>query len=100
MLNVNYEYLGGVLFVRLDGILDGRNIYLLADSIKRIINIGGIKYVVINVEKVKALNDSYIRYLIEDVKNSSIYLCGYSSSNYNSNILLNDERHVFKYINY
>ena len=100
MLNVNYEYLGGVLFVRLVGILDSRNIYLLVDSIKRVIQIGGIKYVVINVEKVKVLNDSYIRYMIEDIKTSSIYLCGYSSSNYNNNILLNDEKHIFKYINY
>ena len=87
MLNVNYEYLGGVLFVRLDGNLDSRNIYLLIDSIKRVIQIGGIKYVVINVEKVKVLNDSYIRYMIEDIKTSSIYLCGYSSGNYNNNIL-------------
>ena len=100
MLKVNYEYLGGVLFVRLDGNLDSRNIYLLIDSIKNVIKIGGIKYVVINVEKVKILNDNYIKYMIEDIKTSSIYLCGYKSSNYNSNILLNDEKHIFKYINY
>lgn len=99
MLNVNYEYKKGVLFVRLEGSLDSRNIYLLVDSIKRIIKIGGIKFIVLNVENVYALNDSYIRYLIDDIKDSNVYLCGYSSKNYSSNILLNSESNVFNYIN-
>lgn len=99
MLQVNYEYRGGVLFVRLEGSLDSRNIYLLSNSIKQVIRIGGIKYVVINVNEVVALNDSYIRFLIDDIKNSSVYLCGYNSNNYSSNILLNNENNIFKYIN-
>lgn len=99
MLRVNYEYKGGVLFVRLDGNLDSRNIYLLSNSIKQIIKIGGIKYTVINVENVVALNDSYVRFLIEDIKMSSIYLCGYNSSNYSSDYLLSKENNIFNYIN-
>ena len=100
MLKVNYEYKGGVLFVRMEGELDSRNIYLLSNSIKQILKIGGIKYTVLNVENVCALNDSYIRYLVDDIKNSDVYLCGYNSSNYNyNNILLNRESSVFKYIN-
>ena len=98
MLKVNYEYKGGVLFVRLDGNLDSRNIYLLSNSIKQIIKIGGIIYVVINVENVIALNDSYIRFLIDDIRDSNVYLCGYNSSNYNS-FLLNKESSIFNYIN-
>lgn len=98
MLKVNYEYKGGVLFVRLDGNLDSRNIYLLCNSIKQVIRIGGIKYTVINVENVYALNDSYVRFLIEDIKASNVYLCGYNSSNYN-NFLLNKESGIFNYIN-
>ena len=98
MLKVNYEYKGGVLFVRLDGNLDSRNIYLLSNSIKQIIKIGGIIYVVINVENVIALNDSYIRFLIDDIRNSNVYLCGYTSTNYNSNFLV-EERSIFNYIN-
>ena len=82
MLRVNYEYKKGVLFVRLEGSLDSRNIYLLCNSIKQIIRIGGIRYTVLNIEKVYALNDSYIRYLLDDIKNSDVYLCGYNSSNY------------------
>lgn len=97
MLRVNYEYKGGVLFVRLDGNLDSRNIYLLSNSIKQVIKIGGIRYTVLNVEKVYALNDSYIRFLVEDIKNSNVYLCGYNSNNYN-NILLNRESSIFNYI--
>lgn len=98
MLKVNYEYKGGVLFVRLDGNLDSRNIYLLSNSIKQIIKIGGIIYVVINVENVIALNDSYIRFLIDDIRDSNVYLCGYTSTNYNSNFLV-EERSIFNYIN-
>ena len=100
MLKVNYEYKKGVLFVRLDGNLDSRNIYLLVNSIKQIIRIGGIRFVVLNVENVYALNDSYIRYLLEDIKESEVYLCGYNSSNYkDSNILLNRESSIFNCIN-
>jgi hypothetical protein len=98
MLRVNYEYRKGVLFVRVEGCLDSRNIYLLDNSIKQIIKIGGIKYVVLNVEKVCALNDSYIRFLIEDIKSTNIYLCGYNSEHYN-NVLLNRESNIFNYIN-
>lgn len=98
MLKVNYEYKGGVLFVRLEGNLDSRNIYLLSNSIKQIIKIGGIIYVVINVENVVALNDSYIRFLIDDIRESNVYLCGYTSTNYSSNFLV-EERSIFNYIN-
>lgn len=98
MLKVNYEYKGGVLFVRLEGSLDSKNIYLLSNSIKKIIKIGGFLYIVINVEKVIALNDSYLRFLIEDIKDSDVYLCGYNSLNYNNNYLV-EESSVFKYIN-
>jgi len=98
MLKVNYEYKGGVLFVRLEGSLDSKNIYLLSNSIKQIIKIGGIIYVVINVENVIALNDSYIRFLIDDIRESNIYLCGYTSTNYNSNFLI-EESSIFNYIN-
>jgi len=99
MLEVIYEYKGGVLFVRIRGSLDSRNIYLLSNSIKQIIKIGGIKYTVINVVELKALNDSYIRFLIEDIKKSNIYLCGYNSKNYDNNILLNRENNIFNYVN-
>lgn len=98
MLKVNYEYKGGVLFVRLEGNLDSRNIYLLSNSIKQIIKIGGIIYVVINVENVVALNDSYIRFLIDDIRESNVYLCGYTSTNYSSNFLV-EEQSIFNYIN-
>ena len=100
MLKVNYEYKGGVLFVRMEGELDSRNIYLLSSSVKKILKIGGIKYTVLNVENVYALNDSYIRYLVEDIKDSDVYLCGYNSCNYKcESILLSRESSVFKYVN-
>ena len=99
MLNVNYEYKGGVLFVRLSGNLDSRNIYLLSNSIKQVVKIGGIRYTVINLENVYALNDSYIRFLMEDIKDTKVYLCGYNSDNYGSDCLLSREKNIFNYIN-
>lgn len=99
MLNVNYEYKGGVLFVKVSGNLDSRNIYLLSNSIKEVIKIGGIKYTVINVEEIYALNDSYVRFLIDDIKVCNVYLSGYNSNNYRSESLLSRECSIFNYIN-
>ena len=82
MLRVNYAYEKGVLFVRLFGVLDSENIYLLISSLKRIIGIGGIIYTVINLENVKVLNSNYISMILEKMIDNKIYLCGYKSSNF------------------
>lgn len=100
MLRVNYAYEKGVLFVRLFGVLDSENIYLLISSLKRIIGIGGIIYTVINLENVKILNSNYISMILEKMMDNKIYLCGYKSSNCNGYQFLRDETKVFKYINF
>lgn len=98
MLEVNYEYKKGALFVRLDGNLDIKNIYLLINSIRQVIKIGGISYTIINLEKVKALNDSYIRIILDELKNSGVYICGYNSNNYGSDKLLVNENSIYNYV--
>ena len=78
MLKVNYEYKKGFLVVYLEGILDSRNMYELINSIKVITTWNGINRVILDIEKVIALSDKYIKYIIEDMSDISIDLKGYN----------------------
>ena len=78
MLKVNYEYKKGFLVVYLEGILDSRNMYELINSIKVITTWNGINKVILDIEKVIALSDKYIKYIIEDMSDISIDLKGYN----------------------
>ena len=78
MLKVNYEYKKGFLVVNLEGILDSRNMYELINSIKVITTWNGINRVILDIEKVIALSDKYIKYIIEDMSEISIDLKGYN----------------------
>lgn len=49
MLNINIEFTKGVLFVRLDGLLNSNNVISAENTITKIINEGGIRYLVFNV---------------------------------------------------
>ena len=49
MLDVNIEFVKGVLFVRLDGKLNADNTKEIESNLKEIIILGGIKYLVFNI---------------------------------------------------
>lgn len=98
MLEVKYEYIKGVLFVRLYGILNEENIYLLIKSVKRIIKIGGIQYVVINLENINCIDDGYIKILTNNMDKNNLFLCGIMNNNYNN--FLVKENNVFNYVNF
>ena len=49
MLDVNIEFVKGVLFVRLDGKLNVDNTKEIESNLKEIITLGGIKYLVFNI---------------------------------------------------
>ena len=51
MLNIDIEYKRGILFVRLDGILNEKTSCILEDALKSVVHKAGIKYVLINFEK-------------------------------------------------
>lgn len=78
MLKVNYKYIKGFLFVNLEGTLNSNNMYELSNSLRQIIKWNGIDKVVLNIEKVIALSDRYIKYIIEDLSDINIYLEDYN----------------------
>ena len=49
MLGINIEFAKGVLFVRLDGILNNKNVSSVENTVTKIINDGGLRYLVFNV---------------------------------------------------
>lgn len=90
-MNIDLEYKRGILFLRLNGILNKNTNFILKDAIKTIVNKAGIKYILINFEKlydidkygVSSIIDSYNEYLKDSGK---LMICGYE------NIKINIER--------
>lgn len=92
MLNIDLEYKRGILFLRLDGVLNKTTSFILEDAIKKIISKAGIKYLLINFEKLYQIDkygisiiiNSYNKYLKTSGK---LMICGY-----NDNIKINIEK--------
>lgn len=82
MLNIDLEYKRGILFFRLDGILNKDTAFVLEDAIKTIVKKAGIKYMLINFEKLckidkyglSSIINSYNEYLKDKGK---LLICGY-----------------------
>lgn len=53
MLNINIEFKKGILFVRLEGILNNKNENKIENTITNVIKEGGIRYLVLNVNNLK-----------------------------------------------
>ena len=49
MIDVNFEFERGILFVRLEGNINNKSIYSVNKNLTDIINRGGIKYLVFNI---------------------------------------------------
>ena len=49
MLDVNFEFVKGILFVRLDGKINYDSIKSVESNLKDIVSKGGLKYLVFNV---------------------------------------------------
>ncbi len=56
MIDINVEFSRGVLFVRLQGILDNSNVYNIKSTIIEILKNGGIRYLVFNIHNL-IIND-------------------------------------------
>lgn len=50
MLEIDIEFRKGILFVRLEGILNNETVYKLNEEVLNTIKINGIKYIVFNLE--------------------------------------------------
>lgn len=57
MIDINVEFSKGVLFVRLQGILDNSNVSNIKSTVIEILKNGGIRYLVFNVHNL-IINDS------------------------------------------
>lgn len=109
MLDINIEFVKGILFVRLDGKLNMDNTKEIENNIKEIITLGGIKYLVFNIsgsvleERIDLFDEC--NNLIKE-NNGKMFICGLKSkiesivsSNYEGCNKVKNELSVFKKVN-
>ena len=82
MLDIDLEFIRGMLFIRLKGILDHNTYTKLNDCLDRMIHEEKLKYFVINLESLEKVDEYGLQILINryyDVmlQNGKILLCGY-----------------------
>lgn len=85
MLNIDLEYKRGILFLRLNGKLNKKTSCILGDAIKELVNRVGIKYLLINFEKLYEIDKEGISTIITSynnyLKNSGkLMVCGYDEN--------------------
>lgn len=70
MLKMDLEYKGGILFIRLDGILNRKTSYKINNYVIPIINKHHIKYIIYNLENIKEIDN----YGIDAIINTKLSL--------------------------
>ena len=93
MLEINLEFIRGMLFVRLSGRLDINTYKKLSDCLDDMINDKGLKYFIVNLEELsyldekglKAITDRYFDVTKHDGK---LIICGYDNPNIEINSIL------------
>ena len=101
LLKVLMEFRKGILFVRLYGILDSSTIKIFDDEVKEVIIESGIKYIVLNVEKLKKISEEGvkdIRHLKKILKKTDgeFFLFGGEIKELKSLVNLENELKVFE----
>lgn len=89
MLDINIEFTKGVLFIRLEGVLNNSNVDSIKSTIMKILNEGGIRYLVFNVHNLKIEDDSSLFNKCEEIikiNDGKMLICG-----------LNDEQVLINY---
>lgn len=110
MLNIDMEFKKGILFVRLNGILNGDTCSLLDEHLTSLISDNGIKYVLLNLDSISYIDkygvDIIIKNYINICKNKGkLIIVGMEKMfNYNTNIFdrlyqINDESKAFNVVN-
>ena len=97
MLKIECEYKKGILFVRLTGQINKSTIKNM-DVVDNMIVKAGIKYLLINLEKVAVINHGEIYNLINRYKSligddGKILICGYYNNK--MNLRINNEDKVY-----
>ncbi len=95
MLDINVEFTKGVLFIRLEGILDDSNICNIQDTITKILKEGGIRYLVFNVHNLKINCEENLFEKCEQIiklNDGKMLICGMeNNTNFNNYKCVNDE---------
>ena len=83
MLEIDLEFVRGMLFVRLDGVLDTNTYTKLSDCLDSMIHEKGLKYFVVNLENLDYIDESGLQTIIDryfDVvlHDGKLVICGYN----------------------
>lgn len=94
MLDINLEFIRGMLFVRLEGVLDNNTYTKLSDCLDDMIHNKKLKYFVLNLEKLDIIDDEGINTIIEryfdvSLNDGKLVICGYRNQ-YQDDFILGD----------
>ena len=84
MLNINLEFIRGMLFVRLSGKLDDYTYTKLSNCLDDMINDKGFKYFIVNLEELLYVDEMCLQKIIDryfDVAkhDGKLIICGYEN---------------------
>lgn len=84
MFQIDMEFIRGMLFVRLEGILSERTSIELNHVLDKMINEHGIKFFVINLESLTSIDEAGIESIMEHyfdviMHNGKLVVCGYDN---------------------
>lgn len=110
MLDIDMRFKQGILFIRLNGILNGDTCMKLEESISTLIEDNGIKYVLFNLNNLDYIDKYGINLIIKNYINitnndGKLIICGieklfsYTSNITNNLYQVHDENNVFELIN-
>lgn len=99
MLDINLEFVRGMLFVRLTGVLDTNTYTKLSDCLDNMIHEKGLKYFVVNLENLDSIDENGLQAIIDryfDVAlhDGQLVICGYDDQ-FNNNLEIEN---IFKKI--
>ncbi len=82
MLEINLEFVRGMLFVRLEGVLDKNTYTKLSDCLDIMIHEKGLKYFVVNLENLNFIDENGLQTIIDryfdvSLHDGKLVICGY-----------------------
>lgn len=85
MLEINMEFRKGILFIRLEGILNKETVVKLNDEVTSLVKDNGVRNIVFNMQglnsiDMKGINSLYYNYELCRKNNGKSLLCGVSNS--------------------
>ena len=84
MLNIDFEYRKGVLFLRLKGVLNKSTSFVLDEALKNICDRAGVRFLLINFEKLSSIDKNGINTIINSYNKyfkdrGKLMACGFNN---------------------